>query len=231
MRSSQAEFEIDELKYRSLGDRAASSLREKIVRGELPPGTRLTEEGLARSMGIGRACMKEAFLILESEGLIVRRVRNKYTEVAVLEETDIREIFTLRYALEVLAAETSIRNQSLPLKEIKEQADWVGRLADSNSGIADYVEEDFAFHEIIVRASQHRRATAVWRGLTSQMRMLMYEVIRKNPDVIKVKGKVNHQALVDAFASGDMERIEDTLREHILGNLPALIGHFGNNQS
>ncbi|MEI8241045.1 MAG: GntR family transcriptional regulator, partial [Actinomycetota bacterium] len=53
------------------GEAVAAFLRRRIVRGELPVGTKLpTEEELTERFGIARTTLREALRVLESQGLI-----------------------------------------------------------------------------------------------------------------------------------------------------------------
>lgn len=174
--------------------------------------------------------MREAFSILEREGLVVRRVRNKYTEVVRLDARDIDEIFSLRCALEVLAAETCIRKCLTPIDDLRALVTRIVEHAESaNPNFGEYVDIDFKLHEAILVSSSNRRAIEVWRGLESQTRMLMFSVIRENPDLIELRGAGRHLDLVRAFESGDINAVSAILREHILGNVPLLIQYVGGN--
>ncbi len=78
------------------------TLREAIVEGLLPPGSRLSEVLLAKQLNVSRTPMREAFSLLEREGLVtvVTRVG---AFVRAVSARDVDEIYTVRAALESLA--------------------------------------------------------------------------------------------------------------------------------
>src|SRR5690349_11978372 len=82
----------------------ATAIRNAILKGELRPGERLIEGELAERLGVSRAPLREALKQLIAEGLLVN-VSRRGTTVIELTEKDIREIFSLRMALESLAVE------------------------------------------------------------------------------------------------------------------------------
>ncbi len=66
-----------------LSAKAAEVLRDKIIKGEFPQGQKLIEEELSGMLGVSRACIREAVMQLENEGLIVR---TQYGEYALLQK-------------------------------------------------------------------------------------------------------------------------------------------------
>ena len=70
----------------------AEQLRELIIEGELAPGSRLNERKLCDRMGVSRTPLREAFRLLESDGLVELHP-NRGAHVVSLSENDIRESF------------------------------------------------------------------------------------------------------------------------------------------
>ena len=89
------------------GARAAhvySLLRERIVRGDLAPGTRVVETDMAEQMGVGRTPMREALQLLLKEGLLVATEGGRrLLTVAPLRADDVTELFPLLADLETAA--------------------------------------------------------------------------------------------------------------------------------
>src|SRR5438093_12342821 len=87
----------------TLKEQLLDSLRRAIASGAFPPGQRLVEGDLATQLGVSRAPIREAIGHLLQEGLVeVRGGRGIF--VRSLTARDAREIYTLRAALETLAA-------------------------------------------------------------------------------------------------------------------------------
>ncbi len=91
---------VIELAGADLGaERLVGELRQRIVNHDLPPGSRLREQGLANEFGVSRARIREAFGILEERGLI-ERIPNRGAIVTRLEVDKVKELFEVREALE-----------------------------------------------------------------------------------------------------------------------------------
>ena len=91
-----------------LKDQVNELLRDMIISGRFPPGTKLIEREVADNLGVSRAPVRDALLQLEREGLLVSKPNGRY--VIELTEHDIRELYQVRNALEKLAVELVTQN-------------------------------------------------------------------------------------------------------------------------
>ncbi|ADP81171.1 GntR family transcriptional regulator [Pseudofrankia inefficax] len=82
--------------------RLLDGLREGIIRGDYPPGTRLRERDLAVEFQTSRMPVREALPQLESEGFVITHPR-RGTVVTRLTLRDAVELFEVRLGIEVLA--------------------------------------------------------------------------------------------------------------------------------
>jgi DNA-binding GntR family transcriptional regulator len=90
---------------------AYRQLRELIVSGRLPPGSRLIELDLARRLGFSRTPVRGALRVLSQEGYVVAMEggRKRRLIVAPLSVADARELFGIVGALEGLAASAAAK--------------------------------------------------------------------------------------------------------------------------
>ena len=89
--------------HKTAQEEAYLYLRESILSGDLPGGTRLDIARVATHLGMSRMPVREALRQLASEGLVVIRP-NRGVAVTQLTPEDVLEIFEMRAALEGLAA-------------------------------------------------------------------------------------------------------------------------------
>jgi len=198
---------------RTLRTEVVDMLRDAIVTGKLKPGERLKENGLASQMSVSRSPIREAFRQLEQEGLIVS-IPNQGSFVRAFDEDDVREIFTLRAALEDLACE-------IILKEKKLQPDDLERLEAYIEQQKEAVEAwdfdrltklDMDFHEFICKKSGLERLLKMWQSLRAQIQVLFYQRFRTLdwvPDTVDV----DHSAILDALRQGDAGRFSQINKE------------------
>lgn len=83
-------------------------LREMILSGELSPGSVLPQAKMARVLGVSRTPMREAFRLLQEEGLIESRPDQR-ARVRGADPVDLDTAYGSRIALEALAAGITVR--------------------------------------------------------------------------------------------------------------------------
>ena len=93
----------------SLKQLVYEKLQQMIIRGELKPGERLTEEDLSQAMNISRAPIREALNMLERDGF-TKIIPRKGAIVAEVSVKDSLDIWKCRLALEPFAAKEACRN-------------------------------------------------------------------------------------------------------------------------
>src|SRR6266436_6352744 len=127
-------MELAEITRISVADQVASILRQRILNGELPPGTALQEISTAASLGVSRNTVREATRILSLEGLL-KRSAHRGVSVAQLFLKDVAEIYQVRHLLEIPAVRAAKMEDSDVLTEIRtalegyeeavEGVDWI----------------------------------------------------------------------------------------------------------
>ena len=90
------------VRHRTMAEAALERLREAIILGELTPGTPLRLEDLARSLGMSISPIREAVRQLEALGL-AEHVPHHGAKVMGLDVEELRELFSIRLALETMA--------------------------------------------------------------------------------------------------------------------------------
>jgi len=87
------------IERKTVAESVAETLRTRILAGELSEGEQLRQEVLAADLGVSRIPLREAFRLLEGEGLITI-APHRGAVVAVRSPEEIGELFDLRVLLE-----------------------------------------------------------------------------------------------------------------------------------
>jgi DNA-binding GntR family transcriptional regulator len=90
------------MRHRTMAEYALEQLRESIILGELPAGTPLRLDELARSLGMSISPIREAVRQLEALGL-AKHVPHQGARVLDFDVNELRDLFQVRLALESLA--------------------------------------------------------------------------------------------------------------------------------
>lgn len=202
-----------------LGQKAADIIRQRIIEGVYPQGSRLIEEDLASEFSISRACVRDAFLMLESEGM-VRRERNKCTTVMTFSSEDIEHLFRFRMALEILAVETCIEKRRVPKERLEKCLKALDRvLAKPAVNSLEFVETDLDFHEAIIKSTDNPYLQNVFRSIKYQLMTLLFSLYSRYTEQFSGRGVGQHYRMIEVMALGDIEKARQHVREHIQNNL------------
>lgn len=160
----------------STADHVAAVLSQAIVEGELPPGSRLPEERIGRSLQVSRNTLREAFRLLSHDGLLVHH-RHRGVFVPELDEDDLVDLYRLRIALElgVLRSLGPIPPDRLQQLESDvrsgEEAARRGRWRQVGTANMD-------FHQHLMALSDSPRLTTVGRQVLAQTRLAFLSLRR-----------------------------------------------------
>ncbi|MFZ7946261.1 MULTISPECIES: GntR family transcriptional regulator [Bacillaceae] len=189
-------------------------LRDKILTGELPGGTKVVEEKLAAELGVSRTPIRDSIRKLENEGLIVKKKVVKPTE------KDLRNMFQVRIQLEGYSAKCAAT--FLKEKEIEQLYNYVeiGR----NGTKEEIMSANERFHNDIVQASNNPFMIEI----IDRMQAIIYlfrktVVIYNRPRLID-----EHEEIYEAIKARDGETAELLMKKHLETDLNFYLHLMGN---
>jgi len=205
-------MERSEPLVRNASDVATELLRNAIVDGTLPPGKRLKEEELARSLGISRTPVREALVMLQAEGLI-DAPPNRGAMVRSHSADELDDLYQLRALLEGHAA----RRAAAHVNDGLVRDLWVSceRFDDliAKGEVNELVQENLAFHTLILEAAGSDRLESIVRTVTD-LPLVYRSYIWYSPEQRKISLHY-HQQIARALESRDGERAELVMKEHV----------------
>lgn len=197
------------VQHTDLATAVAASLRAAIVSGELAAGSRLVETDLAEQFGVSRGPVRDALVELQHTGLVELRAR-KGSFVASLTADDVREIYSLRSALEALAARQAAAigvdgNHLLSLLSDLTAANQTGEATMIGAA-------DMALHRGIVEAANNRRLLEAWERLADQTLLMLIGLSRLDSDI---QGTDAHRQIIDDLIQGAAGAAAKGLEQHL----------------
>jgi DNA-binding GntR family transcriptional regulator len=208
-----------------LSDTVVDRLREAILRGLFPPGDRLREEQLADALGVSRGPIRNAFLQLEREGIVIRRP-NRGAIVAQLSRSDLEEVYSIRVAIEPVACAWAARNAApRDLDEMQGVIDSYSRLT-TRVTVQEAADADLRFHDVIYLAASHKRLLRLWQDLRPQVYVFLlartYVRKREFRDIM-IAG---HGAIRAAISSRDEKRARKLAAAHVQTSYEHVLGEY-----
>ncbi|NHA68266.1 GntR family transcriptional regulator [Phycicoccus sp. CMS6Z-2] len=194
----------------TLREEALKSLRTAITGGVIPPGGRLVETELSAALGVSRGTLREALRSLQQEGLVTSH-HGRLT-VRRVSATEVREIFSVRAALEALATRE--------LCSRPDRQELVGRLEtfltameDTRGNLADQAEADLAFHHELCRLTGNDTLVHAWEFLSGHVRVT---IMHAGPERALHNMNVDrHRPLLDALLEGDAGAAAGFVERHM----------------
>jgi DNA-binding GntR family transcriptional regulator len=201
-----------------LGDTVYETLAEAIASGQLPEGSKLFEDEIAKQMGVSRTPVREAFRQLAKAGLVDADLY-RTPVVRRLTRQDIDEVYDLREALEPLAFRLALRNPDrswLDELEARQRAMEQVRAAGAVE-VAASVHYNELFHRAIVAASRHQRLATIMEPLWILVLRLSFlsHRVERLPSARLARAATEHRAILDAARRGEADAGETLLRVHV----------------
>src|SRR5688500_12179340 len=142
---------------RLLADDVVERLRSAILSGQLSPEKPLRAAALAQLMGVSRGPIREALTRLATEGLVYTGPTGR-TYVARLSIRDLEEVHSLRAIFERLAVEYACQNATpADLADLQVIINTMAAHLQQGINAREAAEADITFHDILYRASGHKR--------------------------------------------------------------------------
>jgi len=194
--------------------RVRTELRKLILTGEFTPGSRLTQQQLAKRFGVAQSVVRESLLELQSTGL-VESVDNLGVFVAGLDNSKLLEAYQVREMLEGLAARLCCERASRA--DVRDLYDMVERI--HQLGLEDKHEQrgalDREFHHKTIVISQN---TILLRVVDAYYVLGMTVQASRAHDVIQTE----HLAIVKAIENNKPDEAEYAARQHVAGARAAI---------
>jgi DNA-binding GntR family transcriptional regulator len=195
-----------------LKDQTTDVLRDHIVSGRIPPGTKLIEREVASQLGVSRAPVREALTELEKEGLIVSRPSGRY--VIKLTQQDVRELYEVRFVLEKLAVELAVRNNTPENCALLDRTLQEMRDAVAQHDRAKHVEADVEMHWLVWRQAGNQH---LLRMLSSMIGPVFMFVANNASAFNWEETLALHEEMVQSINAGDEAAAVAGIDRH-LGN-------------
>ncbi|MDN3482341.1 GntR family transcriptional regulator [Arthrobacter sp. APC 3897] len=197
----------------------ADVLRSRIAAGELPPGTKLSEQQLADSMQVSRNTLREAFTMLSIES-VVTRYPNRGVFVASPDADAVREIYSVRRMLEPAAVQWGPKLDLPRMDAVIADA----RAARSRGIVAQMAAANQDFHQSLVAMSGSVQLQQMMGRVLAEMR-LVFHSMRSEPDFHSRYVEEN-ASLVVLLRAGRRAEAADALRGYLDAAEAELLGHL-----
>lgn len=196
----------------SASDFATERIRELINTDEMPQGTKINVEELARDFGVSRTPVRDALARLEAEGLvsIVPRVGVYVRRVPL---SEVVEVYAIKEAVEPIMAEWATERGTK--SERQAFYDSTKKLADlaGDGDTAAYVDFVVERRLTLMEMARSTVLTDVFRSIDGRVRLLRFRNLHQSA---RKKASVReHTAIARAIRDGDAALARDLMQQHV----------------
>jgi DNA-binding GntR family transcriptional regulator len=218
------------LSSETLADQAYDALRAAIIAGELSPGEKITERGLAERLSVSPTPVREALRRLEQDRLVVRQ-GPRTVQVADLDDETAAEVRLAEGALRAVAARLAAKHattaQLRELERILDAGDAeLAKLQANGKDPADLTTRDLAPLMESTRRFHDKLNAACGNAVVIRMLNLVsaFRVASLNARLLEELGTEgnkaapdryhDHRVLLDAIVARDGDAAERLMRDH-----------------
>ncbi len=186
-------------------------LRDKILRGEYPQGTRLIETDIAAELNVSRTPVREALVLLKGQDLVSTIESGGF--VVADPRQQLSEILDVRVALETHAIAKAVqRFDDTDIARLERICDDMEALRVED--IAPRAELNRRFHETLVGAAHNRRLAKMVVSYQDY-----FHVIQPLYDAESIRQtQAEHRAITGALRRRDVATATRMVAEHIMNS-------------
>jgi DNA-binding GntR family transcriptional regulator len=207
---------------RQLSARVASYLREAIMAGELRALEYIRTEHLATQLGVSATPVREALMVLQSEGVVRWEPRRGF-RVLPLRRQDVLDLFALQaHVAGELAARAATELTANEIQTLGDTQDALCAAADRDD-LATVGQLNHDLHRTINRAAASDRLASTLNMLTHHVPRSYYARISGWPDATVS----DHDEILAALRGRDPESARAAMNRHITHIGELLVDHLG----
>ena len=187
-------------------------VKSNILNLGFKPGEYLTDIQISNKLNISRTPVREAFRMIEKEGLLVYEARHGW-RVYALSLDDIKEIFEIKITLEGELSRKAAQCGDVYLRDKLKDTIKSMRKAADNGDVESWTVIDTDLHHTIFLMANNQRALQIIESINDQWNRLRIGFSARTGRINR--SIIEHEALVDAILDGDGEMAEKSTREHL----------------
>lgn len=196
----------------SLTDEIADVVRERILKGEYEIGEKIKENQIATELRVSRTPIREAFKLLENEGLI-DYIPNRGCFAKGFTQQDVDDIYAVRAALEELAIKWAVeRITPEEIAALEEECDLM-EFYTKKKDKKKVLELNSSFHEIIYASARSRFLAQVLRSYKEYIDKTRKAIFYEQEYLEAILAE--HRRIFEAVRERNQTKAVTAMREHL----------------
>ena len=201
--------------FPSLADTLYEQMWKRIVNLEFPPGARLSDEALARDLGVSRTPMREALNRLSQVGLVQVNARRGFF-IPTVDRDDVAELYDLRTALEVHAARHAapgVDDAAIAVHVERQRLAHERVTSAASAAVEEFMRADLLLHDMLLRRAGNGRILRVAADVMGQLSLVTIRTAQM-PER-RLAAIEEHARILAALAERNPEGAATAVGEHV----------------
>jgi len=204
------------MEIKGIRDSVTENLRSQIITGRLAPDQRLNEGELCKMFNVSRSPLREAFLILEREDLVIN-IPRKGTYVTSMSEENVRTIYQVMDMVEMYAIDHLQKEGITQLPQVKASVDRCNACnvspQDDWKDLLAYRKLLASFHTRLIETIENPVIIAFYKRTSSNLARYQYlQLLEKGSGRGMIR---DHEQILESIEKGAYQEARDLLKNHI----------------
>lgn len=204
---------MPKVRRETVAEQGLNILRSKILEGELRPGDPVTEDAMAKAIGVSRPTVREVLRMLISEGLLTRHPTTRILQVTTLAPAEISDIYEARRLLELAGLDAARGAPPEAFANLEATLSEMAAAVEAGDLYA-LVGADGRCHSETVALTHNKYLTDLHRNLMSKINLNLALVESADPsdhaELLK-----SHREYVGLIMNGDIDEAKRQLIERL----------------
>ena len=207
---------------RTLSEQIYALIRDRLVSGELPLGTPIHQDALAKELGVSKIPLREAFARLERDGLLMS-ITNRGFFVPPLSMDEAEEVYALRLKIEPEAVAQAAKLATEKDHQLAREA--LKALEDEkthNPALLSKLHR--AYHMALIMPCKQKIVVQ----LAERLHTVAERYVNKHlePTGRAKRAKREHMSIYEAWSAGQARAVKSMMHEHLSSTLDDLRKQF-----
>jgi DNA-binding GntR family transcriptional regulator len=211
------------IQTKSKNEQVYDYLYTQILHGDLPPGSRLIIDQIAKQLGVSQIPVREAVFRLEQAGFVTFEHHVGAT-VAELHAAHIKEIFQVLESMEIISGRAACTKVSdKDIKYLEKLTQDMSRVTHQPNQWSHY---NMVFHQYICDIAETGLIKKVLHEALSHWDRLRHYYLKEVSAKRVELAQQEHQLLLEALQQKDADAFERIIKHHNQASLEAYIEHL-----
>jgi DNA-binding GntR family transcriptional regulator len=200
----------DFIKVATVNNEVYDRLRQRITLGVIPPGKKISIRSLAELFGVSTMPVREALRMLQAEGFITFEKRSVTVNELSLQE--VKQMFTIRQHLEMLAAEWSLAK--LTDDDIGVLEDILETMENPNMDVSEWRKLNKLFHLRFYECSKSSHMLELIKNVWDKVEPYM-TIYSSSVDDFQ-EAHIQHCEILDLIRQRNLVLLREKIADHLI---------------